>query len=94
MSVKNDGQLNAAVVRVCAGLSWPLTGGSSVASTSSSSAGGQQVAPPSGIDRHSNDRHVTSSAQLVDSLQQLKDVIINAHVRLYTRRHVGLYDDF
>ena len=64
------------VVCGAAGLSWPLTGGSSAASISSSSAVGQQVSSTgkhSGTDRHWNDH--TSSAQLVDSLQQLKQVI-------------------
>jgi len=64
------------VVCGAAGLSWPLTGGLSAASISSSSAVGQQVSSTgkhSGTDRHWNDH--TSSAQLVDSLQQLKQVI-------------------
>jgi len=64
------------VVCGAAGLSWPLTGGSSAASISSSSAVGQQVSSTgkhTGTDRHWNDH--TSSAQLVDSLQQLKQVI-------------------
>ena len=72
--------VNASSCVVCCvviGLSWPLTGGgSSATSVSTSSTGGQQVSSNgarSGNDRHSNDH--TNSAQLVNSLQQLKDVM-------------------